>query len=97
MGCYIMYEATFKNTEGTLWKDAGRGCELDYIEQTNCILFRKYSHNCGTDKANSALLNEEVYNSKLYNEPNQPSKKFQMEWHQSGWKMFREESKVHLL
>ena len=36
------YDAAFKNIDDTLWKDAGCGSELDYIEQTSWILFLKY-------------------------------------------------------
>ena len=60
-----MYETTFKNIDDTLWKDAGCSSELDYIEQTSWILFLKYLDDYETDKANSALLNGEVYNSIL--------------------------------
>ena len=60
-----MYEAAFKNIDDTLWKDAGCGSELDYIEQTSWILFLKYLDDYEADKANSALLNGEVYNSIL--------------------------------
>ena len=60
-----MYEAAFKNIDDTLWKDAGCSSELDYIEQTSWILFLKYLDDYEADKANSALLNGEVYNSIL--------------------------------
>lgn len=60
-----MYEAAFKNIDDTLWKDAGCSSELDYIEQTSWILFLKYLDDYETDKANSALLNGEIYNSIL--------------------------------
>ena len=63
-----MYEAAFKNIDDTLWKDAGCGSELDYIEQTSWILFLKYLDDYEADKANSALLNGEVYNSILSDE-----------------------------
>ena len=63
-----MYEAAFKNIDDTLWKDAGCSSELDYIEQTSWILFLKYLDDYETDKANSALLNGEVYNSILSDE-----------------------------
>ena len=36
------YDIAFKNIDDTLWKDAGCGSELDYIEQTSWILFLKY-------------------------------------------------------
>ena len=60
-----VFIAAFKNIDDTLWKDAGCGSELDYIEQTSWILFLKYLDDYEADKANSALLNGEVYNSIL--------------------------------
>ena len=30
-----MFEQTFKNIDDVLWKDAGCGSELDYVEQTS--------------------------------------------------------------
>src|ERR1700730_38044 len=37
-----MFEQTFKNIDDVLWKEAGCATELDYTEQTSCILFLKY-------------------------------------------------------
>ena len=37
-----MFEQTFKNIDDILHKDAGCGSELDYVEQTSCVLFLKY-------------------------------------------------------
>ncbi|MEA5078677.1 MAG: class I SAM-dependent DNA methyltransferase [Anaerolineaceae bacterium] len=37
-----MFEQTFKNIDDKLWKDAGCGSELDYVEQTSWVLFLKY-------------------------------------------------------
>lgn len=37
-----MFEQIFKNVDDVLWKDAGCGSELDYVEQTSWILFLKY-------------------------------------------------------
>ena len=37
-----MFEQTFKNIDDILFKDAGCSNELDYVEQTSCILFLKY-------------------------------------------------------
>ena len=37
-----MFEQVFKNIDDILWKDAGCGSELDYIEQTSWLLFLKY-------------------------------------------------------
>ena len=63
-----MYEAAFKSIDDTLREDAGCSTEIDYIEQTSWILFLKYLDDYETDKANSALLNGEVYNSILSDE-----------------------------
>ena len=63
-----MYEAAFKNIDDTLWKDAGCSSELAYIEQTSWVLFLKYLDDYETDKANSALLNGQIYNSILSDE-----------------------------
>jgi hypothetical protein len=38
----VMYEQAFKNIDDTLWKDSGCSSELDYIEQTSCVLFLKF-------------------------------------------------------
>ena len=56
-----MFEATFKNIDDTLWKDAGCSSELDYIEQTSWILFLKYLDDFETDKETSAQLNNKSY------------------------------------
>ena len=37
-----MFEQTFKNIDDVLWKEAGCSSELDYTEQTSCLLFLKY-------------------------------------------------------
>ena len=37
-----MFEQTFKNIDDVLWKDAGCGSELDYVEQSSWVLFLKY-------------------------------------------------------
>ena len=37
-----MFEQTFTNIDGILWKEAGCSNELDYVEQTSWILFLKY-------------------------------------------------------
>ena len=37
-----MFEQTFKNSDDVLWKDAGCGSELDYVEQSSGVLFLKY-------------------------------------------------------
>jgi len=37
-----MFEQTFKNIDGVLWKEPGCQSELDYAEQTSWLLFLKY-------------------------------------------------------
>jgi type I restriction enzyme M protein len=51
-----MFERSFKNIDDILHKDAGCGSELDYIEQTSWILFRKYLEDLERDKATAAQL-----------------------------------------
>ena len=45
--------------DNTLWRYAGCSNELDYIEQTNWILFLKYLNDFDVNKENAALLNVE--------------------------------------
>lgn len=56
-----MFEAAFRNIDDTLWKDAGCGTELDYIEQTSWILFLKYLDDYEKEKEISAELNGQTY------------------------------------
>lgn len=56
-----MFEQTFKNIDDTLWKDAGCGSELDYVEQTSWILFLKYLDDLEKDKATAAELTGKTY------------------------------------
>ena len=56
-----MYEAAFKSIDDTLWKDAGCGTELDYIEQTSWVLFLKYLDDYETEKAAAAKLDNRKY------------------------------------
>ncbi|WYP26528.1 N-6 DNA methylase [Alkalihalobacillus sp. FSL W8-0930] len=51
-----MFEQTFKNIDDVLWKDAGCGSEIDYIEQTSWILFLKYLDDLERDKKTMAEL-----------------------------------------
>lgn len=51
-----MFEQTFKNIDDVLWKDAGCGSELDYVEQTSWVLFLKYLDDLERDRATSAEL-----------------------------------------
>ena len=55
------FQKVFDFTDDVFWKDAGCSSELDYIEQTSWVLFLKYLDDYEKDKANSALLNGEVY------------------------------------
>ena len=34
-----MYDQIYKRIDDNLWKDAGCGSELDYVEQSSWILF----------------------------------------------------------
>jgi len=51
-----MFEQIFKNVDDVLWKDAGCGSELDYVEQTSWILFLKYLDDLEKEKQTSAQL-----------------------------------------
>ena len=51
-----MFEQTFKNIDDILYKDAGCGSELDYVEQTSWVLFLKYLDDLERDRATSAEL-----------------------------------------
>jgi type I restriction enzyme M protein len=51
-----MFEQIFKNVDDVLWKDAGCGSELDYVEQTSWILFLKYIDDLEKEKETSAQL-----------------------------------------
>jgi type I restriction enzyme M protein len=56
-----MFEQTFNNIDDTLWKDAGCGSELDYVEQTSWVLFLKYLDDLEKDKATAAELTGKIY------------------------------------
>ena len=56
-----MFEQTFKNIDDVLWKDAGCGSELDYVEQTSWVLFLKYLDDLERDRATSAELTGKTY------------------------------------
>jgi type I restriction enzyme M protein len=56
-----MFEHTFKNIDDVLWKDAGCGSELDYIEQTSWILFLKYLDDLEKDRKTMAELSGKPY------------------------------------
>lgn len=56
-----MFELAFKNVDNILFKDAGCGSELDYVEQTSWILFLKYLEDLEKDKESAALLAGKSY------------------------------------
>ena len=56
-----MFEQAFKNIDDILWKDAGCGTELDYIEQTSWILFLKYLDDLEKEKKTAADLAGKSY------------------------------------
>ena len=62
------YDAAFKNIDDALWKDAGCGSELDYIEQTSWILFLKYLDDYEKEKRSAAELDNQSYNPILNDE-----------------------------
>jgi type I restriction enzyme M protein len=57
-----MFEQTFKNIDDILFKDAGCGSELDYIEQTSWVLFLKYLEDLENNKKEAAELSGQTYN-----------------------------------
>ena len=62
------YDAAFKNIDDALWKDAGCGSELDYIEQTSWILFLKYLDDYEKEKRSAAELDNQSYSPILDDE-----------------------------
>ena len=62
------YDAAFKSIDDTLWKDAGCGSELDYIEQTSWILFLKYLDDLEKENKAAAELSNKSYLPILTNE-----------------------------
>ncbi len=63
-----MFEQIFKNVDDVLWKDAGCGSELDYVEQTSWILFLKYIDDLEKEKQTSAQLAGKTYASIIIHE-----------------------------
>ncbi len=56
-----MFEQIFKNVDDVLWKDAGCGSELDYVEQTSWILFFIYfTHKCPVSIAAGINISENI-------------------------------------
>jgi type I restriction enzyme M protein len=62
-----MFEATFRNLDATLRKDAGCSSELDYIEATSWLLFLKYLDDFENDREAAAKLNGEKYTRLINN------------------------------
>jgi len=56
-----MFEQSFKNIDDVLYRDAGVGTVLDYIEQTSWILFLKYLNDFEEDKKTEAALAGKKY------------------------------------
>ena len=56
-----MFEQIFKRVDDILWKDAGCGSELDYVEQTTWVLFLKYIDDLEKEKETSAELAGKTY------------------------------------
>ena len=60
-----MFEQIFKNIDDVLWKEAGCGSELDYVEQTSWILFLKYLDDLEKKKRTEAELDGKKYKELL--------------------------------
>ena len=58
-----MFEQVFKNIDDILYKDAGCGSELDYVEQTSWIIFLKYLDDLDMDKKTTAQLSGKIHTS----------------------------------
>lgn len=56
-----MFEQIFKNIDDILWKEAGCGSELDYVEQTSWVLFLKYLDDFEKKKRTEAELDGKEY------------------------------------
>lgn len=56
-----MYDQVYKRIDDALWKDAGCGSELDYVEQSSWILFLKYLDNLETSREEEAELDGREY------------------------------------
>jgi type I restriction enzyme M protein len=57
----FMFEQAFKNIDDVLRKEAGCTTELDYTEQTSCLLFLKYLDGLEEDRATEAALDGKKY------------------------------------
>ena len=60
-GADPLFEQTFKNIDDCLWKDAGCGSELDYVEQSSWVLFLKYLDDLEKDRESAATLTGEEF------------------------------------
>lgn len=60
-----MFEQIFKNIDDILWKEAGCGSELDYVEQTSWVLFLKYLDDLEKKKRTEAELDGKEYKELL--------------------------------
>jgi type I restriction enzyme M protein len=56
-----MFENTFKNIDDILYKDAGCGSELDYVEQSSWVLFLKYLDDLEVEREIKAKLANKTY------------------------------------
>lgn len=56
-----MFEQTFKNIDGVLWKEPGCQSELDYAEQTSWLLFLKYLDDLEQERSAKAELTGKAY------------------------------------
>lgn len=56
-----MFEQTFKNIDDVLWKDAGCGSELDYVEQSSWVLFLKYLDDLERERESVASLSGKAF------------------------------------
>lgn len=60
-----MFENTFKNIDDILYKDAGCGSELDYVEQSSWVLFLKYLDDLEVEREIKAKLSNKKYSPLL--------------------------------
>lgn len=56
-----MYEQVYKRIDDALWKDAGCGSELDYVEQSSWILFLRYLDDLERSREEEAKLDGREY------------------------------------
>ena len=56
-----LFEQTFENIDAVLWKDAGCGSELNYVEQISWVLFLKYLNDFEKDRKTATALAGKKY------------------------------------